>query len=220
MKSIIKKIEKLLALARSSNPNEAELASNKAQRLMIEHNIQMQQLGKEEEIIMDDSSTYRSLTQAEKLIGYLLTTYFNVQVVYYREWDSRYTEIYGTPSNIEIAKYMRAYLHRAFENCWKDFAKQEKGSRPRKNAYQYGLMIGLARQLEATKRECEEEGLVIIRDPRLEEATSHVKRKSKMDKRSSYEVDKGIEDGQSIALTKGVTTETTHTNLMIEEGKS
>ena len=53
MNNIEDKITKLLALAGSNNPNEANAALLKAQELMLKHNISMEYLGHEERIVTE-----------------------------------------------------------------------------------------------------------------------------------------------------------------------
>ena len=53
MNNIEDKITKLLALAGSNNPNEANAALLKAQELMLKHNISMEYLGHEEKIVTE-----------------------------------------------------------------------------------------------------------------------------------------------------------------------
>ena len=148
--SIVDKIRKLLALATSSNEHEARLAAEKANELLIRHNLKMQDLGEEGDYAKDPVLVAGRLKPQTDWIVSILQQHFFVVAASSRQYYRHQTILYlvGKKTNLEIAHYVYVFLDRTFPGLWQQW-KAEQGRRAglRKNYY-HGLHNGLNYQLD------------------------------------------------------------------------
>jgi predicted SprT family Zn-dependent metalloprotease len=153
--SVLRKIQKLMALAESSNENEAEQAMIKSQQLLLKHNIDAKYIEKEEEekTVLKRIMKQKKENAKMRSIAKILETFF-VSTVYCRAGDFIYLEILGSAINVEIAEYVALVLDSELERLWKQVQKQEnlKGMIA-KNSFFLGLAKGYCNKIQALKRE-------------------------------------------------------------------
>ncbi len=153
--AIFRKVKKLMALATSSNQNEAEQAMIKSQQLLLKHNIDSSYLGDEEEekIFLKRIMKQKKENAKMRSIATILETFF-VSCVYCRAGDHLYLEILGNAVNIEIAEYVAAVLDDELEKLW---MQAQKSARLKgmiaKNSFFLGLAKGYCNKIQAFKRE-------------------------------------------------------------------
>lgn len=153
--SVFRKVQKLLALATSSNPHEAEQAMIKSQQLLLKHNIESTYFGTEDEEKMFLSRIMKQKREDGKMrcIAKILETYF-VSVVYSRAGDFTYLEILGNAINIEIAEYVAMVLQSELDNLWKQAQKLGKlKGMVAKNSFFMGIARGYCNKIQALKRD-------------------------------------------------------------------
>lgn len=232
---ILDKIQKLLALANSSNENEAKAASARAQALLTQYNLTMvdaeataDKYGKE----FVDSGRQRMPIQW-KFVQSLLREFFFIEIVQTKrrmkpdintasqEEISDYLfgrpklEIcyimFGQPHNIEVAKYVRDFLMRAFEDSFKTYRKETGASVKAKQSYYMGLYQGLQEQLLAARQEVEQEtGLVVVPDADLndfiQDAFSNklTTTKNSTTIRDKQAMTAGYEKGKDMSVARGL----------------
>lgn len=173
---VLERIARLLALAESSNVNEAQAAMSAAQRLMLKHNLEsvaekrprgygFRHLGK---------PTGRVL-EHERLLGAILGKHFFVEVIWvpvYRPSEGKrgsVLEVCGTPANLEMAEYVHSFLTHASEHLWRAH-KQElriRGDRDRRT-FLAGVMVGFLEKLNTQRTVTREQGMVWVGDSDLE----------------------------------------------------
>ncbi len=169
---VLRRIEKLLALAHSDNANEAEAAANAAQRLMLEHNLAA--LDRPRRYLVRTLGTPTSRMHAhEKLLGVLLSRHFFVDVILVRAWMhdaarmGTVTEVSGTPENVDIAEWIHAFLLGAAGRVWSEEGRR-RGLAPRERLpFFAGFMMGVADKLAKEARAQVERGLVWVGDADL-----------------------------------------------------
>lgn len=153
--AIFRKIQKLMALATSSNENEAEQAIIKSQQLLLKHHIESKYLGNEEEekIFLKRIMKQKKDNAKMRAIANILETFF-VNIVYNRADGFVYLEVLGSLTNIEIAEYVAGYLHHEMDKLWNlaKFSNDLKG-KVAKNSFFLGLAKGYCNKIEALKRE-------------------------------------------------------------------
>ncbi len=154
--SILRKVAKLMALASSANPHEAEQAMIKANELLLKHNI-------DEKLIVndqDDEKVFlkRVLKQKKecakmRAIASILDTFF-VSTVYSRGTDCIYLEIVGSEVNVEIAEYVANFLDVELEHLWEQAKKTYYGLKGMvaKNSFFLGIAKGYCEKIQALKR--------------------------------------------------------------------
>lgn len=151
--AILRKVQKLMALAASSNKNEAEQAMIKSQQLLLKHNLEFKHVEPEEETwILKRIIKQKKMGAKTRAIGKILETFF-VSIVYNRTRDCTYLEILGNSVNVEIAEYVAMVLDSEFENLWNQAKAQAelKGS-VAKNSFFLGLAKGYCDKINALKR--------------------------------------------------------------------
>lgn len=121
---VLEKVKKLLRLAdisRGATPAEAATAAAKAQALLLEHNLCIEDVGdlhkdeKPEEIgreIFGLDATYQTATWHSRLM-YRIARPLLCRSVYYLA--EQRVSLIGKPSNVAVVKYLYGYLYRQIE---------------------------------------------------------------------------------------------------------
>ncbi len=153
--AVFRKVQKLMALASSSNKNEAEQAMIKSQQLLLKHNIESKYIGGEDEekIFLKRIMKQKKENAKMRSIANILETFF-VTVVYNRGGGFTFLEILGSAVNIEIAEYVASVLHSEMDKLWKQ-AQQHANLKGMiaKNSFFLGLARGYCNKIQALKRE-------------------------------------------------------------------
>jgi hypothetical protein len=176
---ILKKVKKLLALAGSCNEHEAKSATEKAQALMLRHNLNMQSLNNISDYLTDEVNTSSRISRESSLIMSILTRHFFVRCFY----DNRFVgytprgkrkyikvaTLVGTNENVTVAKYVFDFLMQTYKRHWNDYSKvHESKSANARNSYMLGLTEGIKETLRASESKvCTEMGLVVVPDAKL-----------------------------------------------------
>lgn len=211
-KKIVEKIAKLLSLANSENQHEAELAANKANELLIKHNLRAADVAVsdyEKQSVIETTRMHKHY----HFILIILKRHFFVDVVTSRQRQIEKTLVYlvGKPENVAIASYTFNFLVNTFERLWLKYKRENKAHITVKESYMSGLFRGLNEQLENNKKRVEkEEGLVVVGDKKLQEAIDHlfsgvksgkkVKSNIRCDRANSH----GFQEGQKIKISRGL----------------
>lgn len=184
---VLDKLKKILARSESSNQHEAELALSKAHELMTRYNIKLQdvkghQLEEDKLVELSKYTRLFRLSLVVKLTANLVQKFFHVAVLY--KWyddpkvgSARTVTLIGQKHNVDIAGYIYEHVHNTAKQLYSDYLKRNDYAHNKtiQNSYYKGLFQGLAGRLAAQQRTYQEQGLVLVRDPRLEEATSGLK---------------------------------------------
>ncbi|MBK8256366.1 MAG: DUF2786 domain-containing protein [Polyangiaceae bacterium] len=174
---VLERIAKLLALAESSNENEAQAAMAAAQRLMLKHNIDQMAARAER------GYTFRHLgeatgrvSEAGRIVSAILGSHFFVECIWvpaYRPHDGIWghvLEVCGTLPNIEMASYVHDFLHHTAETLWRlhKRALRIRNNRDRR-PFITGVMTGFYEKLNREKSLNAERGLVWVKDADLDD---------------------------------------------------
>lgn len=218
MDNIIKKIQNLLALANSSNENEASLAANMANKLLTKHNLSLQQIQKREKTFGSNRIETGKRRFASELtyVSSLVEEFFFVRIIHSRHRDfmgklSNYTMlVIGESHNVMIAEYVIEFLSRSFKENFKNYRKATGCPISSKKSYYYGLFAGLHKKLKESVQTVQAEtGLVLVPDADLDK---HIRdnfnnlktSKEKGRLTDSAAVQQGKEDGQKINIARGM----------------
>ena len=181
---LLRRVARLLALAESQNPHEAEAAMYEAQRLMLKHNLDRQQFDRAHAGAAPRARYgFRQLgeprgrtDEAQRLLAMLLGKYFFVEAIWVPGYDPRcdrrgtVLEICGSEDNLEMAAYVHGFLTHTAERLWAAH-KQAAGitaDRDRRT-YLAGVMLGFAERLAEKERQHQVEGLVWAGDRVLQD---------------------------------------------------
>ena len=208
------KIEKLLALADSDNPHEAEMATLKANQLLLKYNLQNLEYNDEVETCVKLVYRTKKLNSTMNAL-YDILQYFYVQPVFNRSAAGVGLDVVGTRLNVEMADYITKYLAHEFEILWKKAKKDDPSlsGLKMKNNYILGVAHGFTSKLKKERSQYRDnqsssKDLIKIQDnlvqqvamafPRLSKQTSS---NGSFDPRARA---KGQRDGSGLNIRPGV----------------
>lgn len=152
---IIEKLKKLLRLAKSSNPHEAELALQKATELAREHRLSLEGIdpnAPEASISHKNSEPLSSISYDRKFATIIVGRFFRVRpiinatlTVDRNGWPcaKRVISFVGQLQDIEIAVYVYHFLVQHFSFCW----RVHRGRCRNRYSYIYGVFQGIYKKL-------------------------------------------------------------------------
>ncbi|HAZ13332.1 MAG: hypothetical protein A2X86_15085 [Bdellovibrionales bacterium GWA2_49_15] len=146
---LILKVKKLLELASSSNRHEAELATIKANQLIIQHNLDLlktkQNQGFDQETTFLKRILFSKQNSAKMRAIYEALTSFQVALCFHHGQDGVYLEAVGPYANVEMAHYVATFLDHEMELLWSKAVTENPGLRGRrqKNSFFIGIGQGL-----------------------------------------------------------------------------
>ena len=156
----IAKIEKLLALASSTNEHEASLAAQKANELIEKYQIrQLQEDCQARYSYVTINRKRKRIETYQRHICAILSEFFFVRIVNSYLYDPRGNqthktiEILGTTENVSIAEYCYYFLDNQLASNWSQKKHRFSGStRTEKNSYYLGLLNGFYQNLKNQKK--------------------------------------------------------------------
>ncbi len=149
------RVHKLLALANSSNPNEAAAAMQKVQELYLKYNLEeiTEKRDKDCQVRLIRFGRKR-LERFHYLACSILSDFYFVDVIYGSLFDSealteyRTAEVLGTKQNVLMAEYVYHFLFQQAEQFWKHRRKEGGGSR---SSFFLGVFSGFQEKLKEQK---------------------------------------------------------------------
>ncbi len=173
--AILDRISKLLALATSPNPHEAQSAMNAAHRLMLKHNIERAAHDRARGYVWRHlGRPVRRVEAHRSLASGILGDHFFVEAIWVSVWDVRETrrgtvlEVTGTPANVDLAEYVYSFLVHTAEALWDGHRRAAgRGGLTARHSYLGGVMQGFREKLVAEGKRDREQGLVWVGDPAL-----------------------------------------------------
>lgn len=211
---VIEKVKKLLQLAQSSNVHEAELATMKANALLLRHNLDCIQSCDDGPLYMD-----RVLIQKKKdakmVAVYEILKHFLVRPVISSGKGQCCLEISGTQTNVKLAVYIAHFLDKELDHLWQE-SKAEyalQGLRA-KNSFLLGIARGFNLKMESSKHDlsvADQKSLVSVEknlDAKIRQIYGRLS-----SSRSDHQTDEragavGIMKGRSLTIRQGVETST------------
>ncbi|MBL9100125.1 MAG: DUF2786 domain-containing protein [Myxococcales bacterium] len=213
---ILRRVQKLLALATSANRHEAEAAMAAANTLLLRHNLERppadhaalayaaRRLG----------SSAAALPLDWKLVGAILGEFFFVECIWAstynarRDRHERALEVLGSAANLEIASYVHDFLHASVDRLWRREAGEHGLLPTHRREYAAGVLLGFRDKLRSERARNAEVGLVWLGDPDLERFTRdrhpHLRSMAKTGVRRSRAHEAGRAAGQRLTLQKPV----------------
>lgn len=147
---IMSKIKKLLSLASSSNPHEAQLATVKANQLLLQYNLsELPSYNVSEEEVFNERVLERKRCDTKlKAIYEILGLFYVAPVLNYGK-KVCFLEVTGTRGNVEIARYVAEFLDGEIERLWEQ-ARKENGLKGTiaKNSFIRGLANGFVEKMQ------------------------------------------------------------------------
>lgn len=159
--AILRKVEKLLALAQSANEHEAVAAVKKVKELSDAYQIhEASFLKKDDYDTLTICHEKKAIPYYQKKICSILIEFFFVRVVFSQIFDARTLQTYkimvllGTKSHLQIAEYVYWFLFRQLPSLFETY-KQTKGqlARRSRDSFYLGVLEGFSKQLKDIHQE-------------------------------------------------------------------
>jgi len=232
---LLVRIQKLMALAESSNQHEAELAMTKANELMTRFNISLMKNKTKQnyESIFVGKPALRQ-SRDMRYLSILLNKFYYVECIWVpayvveKEKMGRVLELSGTSQNIQIAEYVYYFVRNFIESQWNQYKKEKKLSHHRRVDFAEGIIDGFQYKLKRQQRRlqrkssAEEQALINVSDPGLKEYLKyryqniHTHRTSASNVNASV-VNDGRRVGEKMVISKGISSQGNGSQkLMIE----
>jgi len=154
---IIDRIKKLLRLARSSNPHEADLALQKALTLARQYHVDVgglnpDQAEKSNVITHQETDPFARIGYEKRYAAAIAQRFFNVSAIVRATilvidcWprEGRRVSFVGTEVDVQIALYVYVFLVRRFAFCW----SHHRGRSRNRRAFAYGMFQGICSKLK------------------------------------------------------------------------
>lgn len=172
---ILDKVQKLLALAASDNVHEAERAMTAANTLLLKYNLSLTDLPAQKDYHWRRiGPSFAAIPLLDKLVAGVLAAFFFVDCLWVSVYnartdrDERQLELMGTATNLALADYVHAFVHRSADSLWRKQARTLAVRDARaKREFQAGVIIGFRDKLMEERAGNAARGLVWVGDPGL-----------------------------------------------------
>ena len=211
---VLTKVKNLLKLSESDNEHEAELATTKANQLIIKHNLEQMHLTEDDPLYVQEVFFAKKRNAKLSAIYSIISHFLVTPVMNYTSQGVR-LEITGSKTNIELGEYIAEYLDRELDKLWAlaKYKNNLKGLK-QKNSFFSGVARGFDEKMLASQSDLsvvQAKDLVILKDDlrvktdriygRLRSSTSQ----SSFD-RSSLKL--GQSAGKNLSINKGIKNKT------------
>ncbi|MCK9174247.1 MAG: DUF2786 domain-containing protein [Desulforhopalus sp.] len=183
---IFSRVEKLLALAGSDNPHEAELALARAQELSIKYHLERIDPGaKEVRHVRTRLLLHRrNVARWQRFLGAMIRENFPVEVILLHSFDaasgmfSMAVDILGRPENVKVGEYCWRFIENHVARLWqRDRVSLGRLSRSQRGGYFVGVVQGFSDKMKLQREAAsgverktpEEAALVVLADHCLAE---------------------------------------------------
>ncbi|MGZ3790307.1 MAG: SprT-like domain-containing protein [Bacteriovorax sp.] len=151
---LLARLKKLLALASSENVHERELATLKANQLLLEHNLDLTKTCEsDEETVYVKRVLSASRKSAKHVAIYEVLKTFFVSPVFNHGRGIFYLEVIGDKTSVELADYVAHFLDHELEVLWIQTQKERptlKG-KASKNSFFNGVAKGYVEKIQKQK---------------------------------------------------------------------
>lgn len=152
---LLDRLKKLMALSTSDNPHERELATLKANQLLLDHNLdRIKMVGDiKEETVYVKRVLECTRKQAKHIAIYDILKTFYVAPVFNHGRGLFYLEVIGDKTSVELADYVAYFLDNELEALWKETKKKNPHlkSLSARNSFFRGIATGYVTKIEIQK---------------------------------------------------------------------
>lgn len=198
---VLEKVKKLLSLAQSSNTHEAELATIKANDLLLRHNLDYQ--SEKQETIYMDRLLLRKRKDTKLSAIYSILKHFIVRPVISQGVNGCCLEVSGTLTNVKLAGYVANFLDSELDYLWNEASKEHqlRGLKA-KNSFYLGVSQGFDQKMKQAKMKYSDSDLkaLAVVEKKLDLDTSIIYRRLGQS-RSSHQSD---HDAHRVGQAKGM----------------
>jgi hypothetical protein len=151
---VLEKVKKLLQLAQSSNAHEAEVATMKANALLLRHNLDRFHAQNDDEPFYIDRVLIRKRKESKHTTVAQILKHFLVKPIINTGSGACCIKICGSLTNIKLAIYIADFLDKEIDRLWAQaqMAHGLKGLRA-KNSFILGVAKGFDLKMRLSKNE-------------------------------------------------------------------
>ena len=214
---IYNRIRKLLNLSSSSNPHESQVATLKANQILLKHNVSLLNDMKtsytenDQEIFVKTIYTKGRANAQMQALSRILS-YFYVSPVYDRKETTTHLTVTGTRLNVKLADYIGKFFLNETERLWHLAQKKDPALKGivKKNSYISGLASGVITKIkQERKKESAESKMALVKvekvlDEQLSLAYPNLSSTRRSGSFDGHAHNLGEQDGQSISFRKGI----------------
>lgn len=186
---LLSRVEKLLALATSTNEHEALSAMQKVQELYTKYNLDRIESKKTSQYLSEIIFTHKKrLERYQYVICSILNEHFFVEVIHSSLYDPlkltefKVIELLGTRENVQMAEYVYHFLMNQTDILWNHYRKERPKNPRARRSFSLGVATGFRDKLDLHRKQViktdsskalvlknnkELEGFVRTRYPRL-----------------------------------------------------
>ena len=177
---LVRRVEKLLALATSSNEHESLAAMQKVQELYAKHNLsRIEERRQSQHVYLTLNTKKKRLQRHYFMIASILNEHFFVRVIHSELFDAssltkyKVIELLGTRENVLMAEYVYHFLLNQIHFLWRGYQKQHAKAHTARQSYFLGILSGFRDKLDAAKaadtsQDSTGRALALSEDPQLE----------------------------------------------------
>jgi hypothetical protein len=220
---LLNKIKKLFALASSENIHESEMATLKANQLLLNYNLSLADvnLNKHDLEIIVKRVLESPKKNAKHLAIYDILKTFYVSPVFNHGKKNVYLEIVGSFENVEIAEYVANFLDHEFDRLWKKSKKDNPhlmGTKA-KNSFFRGIAQGFLLKINAARNIEQNKNALILIQKSLDQNLDFVYSRLGSSSRSQTFNDKnamnaGIAAGKNLSINPAIKNKNSTTLLL------
>lgn len=205
---LLLRLQKLMALAESSNPHEAELATSKANQLLIKHNLQRLEMASEDETIYVLPVMFAPRSNSKMHAVYEILKTFFVAPVFTKRNGKVALDIVGDKTSVKIAEYVSLFLQHELERLWLEAKKTKKLSGARaKNSFFAGVARGYVSKITEGQKEFSGTALVKVQSSAslmLSKVYGRLSSTSTSGKSDHHAMSAGNSAGQKLSIRTGI----------------
>lgn len=153
---LLKRAEKLLALASSTNEHEALLAMKRVRELYSRYNLdQLRAAQAPEQVYVIINEGQKRIPQHQSMMASILNNHFFVEVIFSATYNAqqcceqKILEIMGTPENVQMAEYVYHFLKHQLDQLWDQHRQTHNVSGHAKRSFVLGVLTGFDEKLQA-----------------------------------------------------------------------
>lgn len=219
---LLERLKKLLALSSSDNPHERELATLKANQLLLEHNLDMTRgQNHEDETVYVKRVLEASRKQTKHVAIYEILKTFYVSPVFNHGTGIFYLEVIGDKTSVELAEYVAHFLNHELEQMWKEAKKKNPTFKnlAAKNSFLRGVAKGYVEKIESQKTKSAQSFELALIEKNLQKQLKSVYSRIGHSSMSSGTHHSGanaagVESGRNLSIKPGISNGKTKTFLL------
>ena len=219
---LLERLKKLLALTSSDNPHERELATLKANQLLLDHNLDLTRHER-----LDDETIYvarvleASRKQTKHVVIYEILKTFFVSPVFNHGTGIFYLEVIGDRTSVELAEYVAKFLDHELEVMWIETKKKNPDFKniAAKNSFLRGVSKGYVEKIESQKKKSAQSFELALIEKNLQKQLKTVYSRighSSMSSGSHHSGANaaGVESGRNLSIKPGISHKSGKTLLL------